>query len=123
MVGVTSPDVDVDELGDVVHVVVCPDCGADLRLEYRDQVHHEYYVAICPDECFATALRVGGQLDLDSEATTRRGAGWCVQCQEQIVDGADAVDVKLAGDEHVVHEGECLQDHREDQRRLGGGSA
>ncbi|WP_459191844.1 hypothetical protein [Halosimplex sp. J119] len=118
----TSPDVDVDELGDVIHVAACPDCGADLRLEARDDLHCEYYVAICPDECFAAALRVAGKLDLDSEAATRRAAGWCVQCQEQIVDEEDAVEVTHAGNDHVVHEGECHEAHRQQQDRLGGAS-
>ncbi|QLH82481.1 hypothetical protein [Halosimplex pelagicum] len=118
----TSPDVDVDELGTVVRVVACPDCGKDLRLEAREGLH-EYYVAICPDECFGAALRVGGKLDIDSEAATRSPAGWCVQCQEQIVDDEDAVEVTHAGEDHIVHEGECLEAHRRQQDRLGGASA
>jgi len=123
VVGVTSPDVDVDELGDVIRVIACPDCGADLRLEARDELHCEYYVAICPEECFAAALRVAGKLNLDSEAATRRAAGWCVQCQEQIVDEEDAVEVTLDGHDHVVHAGECHEAHREQQDRVGGASA
>lgn len=112
-----DPDVDVDGLGYVLDIFVCPDCGTDLRLEARDGLHHEYVVAICPDECFAAAVRGASRLELDSAVSTRDPAGFCVQCQDQIVDEADAVNVTLVGNDHVVHEGECLEAHREEQER------
>lgn len=111
----SNPEADVDELGDVLDVFVCPDCGTDLRLETREGLHHEYVAAICPEECFAAALRAASRLELDSAASTRGTVGYCVQCQDQIVDEANAVDVTLAGNDHVVHDGGCLQDHREEQ--------
>jgi hypothetical protein len=120
VVGVTSPDIDVEEIGDVINVFVCPECGEDLRLEVRDRLHSEYVAAICPEECFAVALRAAGTLDLDSEAATRRAAGWCVQCLEQVVDPDDAVDVTHGGESNIVHNGGCAEEFHRDQRRAGG---
>ena len=114
---------DTEDIGRVISVLICPKCGRDLRLETRDGVHHEYALAICPDEHWFEPIRVASQLELDAEVGTRKPVGWCVQCQKQIVDQDDAVNVTLAGNDHVVHSGDCLQEHREQQERLGGASA
>lgn len=116
--GRQMPDVP-DDLGIVIGVFTCPGCGEDLRLEERENLHHEYVVAICPDECWCEPLRVGGQLELDSGAEKRKGAGYCLECQDQIID-EDYETVEYG----ILHTGECHEQWLRDQQMLsalGGG--
>jgi predicted RNA-binding Zn-ribbon protein involved in translation (DUF1610 family) len=117
-------DAVIEDPGSVLSIFTCPECGEDLRLETREGIGHEYAAVICPDECWGVALRIAGELELDTDADTRDPAGWCHTCQDQIVEPEDAVavgeeDLPETVSSDLAHVGECAETYREEHRRLG----
>jgi len=115
----SSPDVEdyADQLGDVYGIWTCPECGEDLRLEFREDTPTAYVGAACPDGCFGALLRVGGRLDLDS-AAEKRQPDRCFICRDEVHDWDGE---PIAEDEWPLHEGDCAEEYQADKQLLGDG--
>lgn len=104
---------DYDELGDVVSIYQCPECDADLRVEYRGDIPAHAIGLACPHGCVGMPIRVRDAARLD-EAFESRLPPMCWNCQEEV----HSKDFPETDDGHPLHSGECAEQYREDMRRL-----
>jgi hypothetical protein len=102
-----------DEAGDVVSIYQCPDCGEDLRVEFRENVPAHMIGLACPNGCIGLPVRIRDAARLDETFETRQP--WrCYECREEIhVD-----DPPETENGWPLHPGECDESYRDDIRRL-----
>lgn len=105
--------IDYGEFGDIISVYTCPECDADLRVEYRDGMPAHMLGLACPNGHVGLPVRIRDAARLDETFETRR-VPRCFECQEQII-GTDPVETDEG---RTLHPGECLEDHRRDMERL-----
>lgn len=104
---------DYDDLGDIVSIYQCPECEADLRVEFREDVPAHAIGLACPYGCVGMPIRVRDPARLDEAFETRRAPN-CWNCHEEVHAG----DYPVTSNGHPLHSGDCFEQYREDMRRL-----
>ncbi|PCR89344.1 hypothetical protein [Natrinema ejinorense] len=104
---------DYDELGDVISIYQCPGCGADLRVEFREDVPAHAIGLACPHGCVGLPIRVRDPARLDEAFETRRPPT-CWECHEEIHSGEHPT----TEDGYPLHSGECTKAYHEQKERL-----
>lgn len=104
---------DYNELGDVISIYQCPECEADLRVEFREDVPAHAIGLACPHGHVGMPIRMRDAARLDEAFETRQPDN-CYECWDEVhVDRHPTTD-----DGQPLHPGECADQYREDRRRL-----
>ncbi|QLG47866.1 hypothetical protein [Natrinema halophilum] len=104
---------DYVELGDVVSIYHCPECDADLRIEFRADMPAHAIGLACPHGHVGIPIRVRDPARLD-EAFESRHPPMCWECSEEVHSG----DHPSTKDGYPLHSGECTRIYHEQMDRL-----